>query len=51
MIDAIQNFLGTNFEFLTGLAAFVSGCCLLYLVMHRTMKKRQREATEETQSS
>lgn len=46
MFEAIQTFVGQNFEFLTGVVSFVCGVCLLYLVMWRTIQKRQREAEE-----
>ena len=46
MFDAIQNFVAQNFEFLVGVTSFVCGVCLLYLVMWRTIQKRQLEADE-----
>ena len=51
MFDAFQNFIGQNFQLLTGVTSFVCGVCLLYLVMWRTIQKRRREAEEASADS
>ena len=46
MSDFIQLLVSGNPQVLLGVASFISGVCLLYLVMGRTIAKRQREAEE-----
>lgn len=50
MVEAIQNFVGPHFPFYVAGTAFLSGSCLLYLVISRTLRKRSGESQAATEA-
>ena len=46
MTSAMIDLVNQNQVFLNGMAGFISGACLMYLVLARTLRKRRLEESE-----
>ncbi|SDJ94891.1 hypothetical protein [Aliiruegeria lutimaris] len=47
MIETIVDFVNQNQSLLNTAAAFITGACLLYLVLARTLRKRRSEEAQK----